>query len=81
MSALVPVLLSTVSDVARSVGDASVVAVEQSIRLVLPQGGQGTARRNAWIAMGENAVRARERYELARILESTPGESRQASTV
>ena len=32
---------------------------------LLPEGGQRTARRNAWAAMSENARRARDRREAA----------------
>jgi hypothetical protein len=36
----------------------------QSIFLtVLPHGGQGAARRNAWSAMSHDAVQSRARYE------------------
>jgi hypothetical protein len=30
---------------------------------IFPEGGQGTARRNAWAAMSTNASRARDRRE------------------
>ena len=35
----------------------------------LPHGGQRSARRNAWAAMGQNAVHARARREAAEALE------------
>jgi hypothetical protein len=37
--------------------------VRRSVEVVLPDGGQRTARRNAWIAMGEDARLARDRRE------------------
>jgi hypothetical protein len=37
--------------------------VRWSVEAVLPDGGQRTARQNAWIAMGEEARHARDRRE------------------
>jgi nanoRNase/pAp phosphatase (c-di-AMP/oligoRNAs hydrolase) len=58
---------------------------------LFPEGGQGTARRNAWAAMSSNATRARDRREadaaitaaLARFDGSghPPAAARRASTV
>jgi hypothetical protein len=47
-------------------------AMEQLIRslvmALVPAGGQGTARRNAWAAMAADAKRARQRAEVAAYL-------------
>jgi hypothetical protein len=57
---------------------------------IFPEGGQGTARRNAWAAMSSNASRARDRREADAALTAAldrfdgtahPPAARQASTV
>jgi hypothetical protein len=54
---------------------------------LFPEGGQGTARRNAWAAMSTNASRARDRREadaaMAAALNrvSAPTATRRISTV
>jgi hypothetical protein len=44
-------------------------ALHTLVGTVFPQGGQATARRNAWLAMCNNQVRAWERAEAQRALE------------
>ena len=39
---------------------------------LLPEGGQRTARQNAWVAVGENARRARDRREADAALAALP---------
>jgi hypothetical protein len=43
--------------------DSAVTFARWSVDRVLPDGGQRTARQNAWIAMGTEARRARDRRE------------------
>jgi hypothetical protein len=62
-----------------------------AISRLFPEGGQSTARRNAWAEMSSNATRARDRREadaaitaaLSRLEQPafTPSAPRQASTV
>ncbi len=44
-------------------------ALHTLVGTVFPQGGQATARRNAWLAMCNNQVRAWERAEAQRAFE------------
>jgi hypothetical protein len=44
-------------------------ALQNFVSMVFPQGGQAQARRNAWLAMCNNQVRAWERAEAQRFLE------------
>lgn len=44
-------------------------ALHTVVERVFPQGGQQQARRNAWLAMCNNQVRAWERAEAQRVLE------------
>ncbi|SHN42393.1 hypothetical protein [Cryptosporangium aurantiacum] len=46
---------------------------------LLPEGGQRTARRNAWAAMSEDNRRARDRREAATAFTAVPGVVRQAN--
>jgi hypothetical protein len=56
-------------------------ALHNLVERVFPQGGQRQARRNAWLAMCSNQVRAWERAEAQRVLEPlalpTPQEPQQ----
>ena len=45
---------------------------------LLPEGGQRTARRNAWAAMSEDSRRARDRYEAAAAFQVPNGVIRRA---
>jgi hypothetical protein len=42
------------------------------VMVVWPDGGLGTARRNAWAAMAADAKRARQRAEAAAVLAAAP---------
>lgn len=53
-------------------------ALQSFVERVFPQGGQRHARRNAWLAMCNNQMRAWERAEAQRVLE--PLAARHAAT-
>jgi hypothetical protein len=54
-----------------------------ALNRLFPEGGQRTARRNAWAAMSSNASRARDRREADAAVTAalTPAATRRVSTV